>query len=75
VYTVRVGGTTGKTEKPMFGPDQCFTIGGMEAFDDTLEYIAIGALDITLLSSDQMAEIIKPAQPYKQLYSSMQEGN
>jgi len=58
-YTFRKGGTTAITEKPMQGPDQWLEIGAMEIYDDTLEYIDIGALEITLLSADQKEAIIQ----------------
>ena len=43
----------------MQGPDQWLEIGAMEIYDDTLEYIDIGALEITLLSADQKEAIIQ----------------
>jgi hypothetical protein len=36
-------------------------IGAMEIYDETLEYIDIGALDVTLLSSEQKEAIIQYA--------------
>jgi len=41
----------------MLGPDQWLEIGAIEVYDDTLEYIDIPALDITLLSSDRKEAI------------------
>jgi hypothetical protein len=61
VYTYQEGGTTAISEKPMLGPDQWLEVGAMEIFDDTLEYIDIGALDIALRCSDQKETIIQDA--------------
>jgi hypothetical protein len=58
-YTYREGGTTVMTEKPMLGPNQWLEVEAMEIFDDTLEYIEIGALEIALLSSDKKEAIIQ----------------
>jgi len=60
-YTFREGGTTAISEKPMLGPDQWLEVGAMEIYDDTLEYIDIGALEILLLSPDQKEAIIQDA--------------
>jgi hypothetical protein len=59
--TFREGGTTAISEKPMLGPDQWLEVGAMEIYDETLEYIDIGALEVTLLSSDQKEAIIQDA--------------
>jgi len=59
VYTIGEGGTIAITEKPILGQNQWLEIGGMEGYDDTLEYIDIGGLDIMLLGSDQKEEMIK----------------
>jgi len=60
-YTFREGGTTAIMEKPMLGPDQWLEIGAMEIYDETLESIDIGALEVALLSSDQKEAIIQDA--------------
>jgi len=60
-YTFREGGTTAIMEKPMLGPEQGLEIGAMEIYDETLEYIEIGALEVTLLSSEQKEAIIQDA--------------
>jgi len=61
----------------MLGPDQWLEIGAMEIYDETLEYIGIGALEITLLSSDQKEAIIQDAkldEEYMQLYKAVSKG-
>jgi hypothetical protein len=45
----------------MLGPDQWLEVGVMEIYDETLQYIDIGALEVTLLSSDQKEAIIQDA--------------
>jgi len=60
-YTFREGGTTAIVEKPMLGPEQWLEIGAMEIYDETIECIEIGALEITLLSSEQKEAIKQDA--------------
>ena len=60
-YTFREGGTTAISEKPMLGPDQWLEIRAMKIYDETLEYIDLGVLEIMLLSSDQKEAIIQDA--------------
>ena len=60
-YTCRQGGTTAIMEKPMLGPEQWLKIGAMEIYDETLEYLEIGALEVGLLSSEQKEAIIQDA--------------
>jgi hypothetical protein len=60
-YTFRDGGTTATSEKPMLGPDQWLEGAAMEIYNETLEYIDIGALEVTLLSTDQKEAIIQDA--------------
>jgi hypothetical protein len=45
----------------MLRPDQWLEIGAMEIYDESLEYIEIGALEVALLSSDQKEAIIQDA--------------
>jgi len=60
-YTFREGGTTAIMDKPMLGPDQWLQVGAMEIYNETLEYIEIGALEVMLLSSEQKEAIIQDA--------------
>jgi len=60
-YTFREGGTTAIMETPMLGPEQWLEIGAMEIYDETLEYIEIGVLEVKLLSSKQKKSIIQDA--------------
>jgi hypothetical protein len=60
-YTFREGGTTAISEKPMLGPDQWLEIRAMEIYDESLEYIEIGVLEVALLSPDQKEAIIQDA--------------
>jgi hypothetical protein len=49
----------------------------MEIYDETLEYIDIGALEVTLLSSDQKEAIIQDAmldEEYMQLCKAVTKG-
>lgn len=62
----------------MRGPDQWLEVGVMEIYDETLEYIDIGALEITLLSSDQKEAIIQDAKlddKYMQLCKAVSKGD
>jgi hypothetical protein len=61
VYTFSEGGIRAITEKPMLGRVPLLEVRAMEIYNDTLEYIDIGALDIMLLSSDQKEAIIQDA--------------
>jgi hypothetical protein len=61
----------------MLRSDQWLEIGAMEIYDDTLEYIDIPALDITLLSSDQKEAITQDAKldkEYVQSYKAVSKG-
>jgi hypothetical protein len=60
-YTFTEGGTTAIMEKPLLGQEQWLEIGAMEIYDETMEYIEIGALEVTLLSSEQKEAIIQDA--------------
>ena len=60
-YTIREGDTTANSEQPMLGPDQWLEVRAMEIYDETLKYIDIGALEITLLSLDQKEAFIQDA--------------
>jgi hypothetical protein len=76
-HTFREGGTTAISEKPMLGLDQGLEVGAMEIFDETSEYIDIGALDVVLLSSDQKEAIIPDARlddEYMQLCKAVSKG-
>jgi len=77
VYTFGEGGTTVILEKAMLGPDQWLEVGAMEIYDETLEYIDIGALEITLLRSDQKEVIFQDAKlndEYMQLCKEVSKG-
>jgi hypothetical protein len=66
-----------RTEKSMVGPDQWLEIGALEIYEDTLEYIDISALGITLLSSDQkegIKENSKLDKEYVQLCKAVTKG-
>lgn len=62
----------------MLGPVQWLEVGVIEIYDETLEYIDIGAFEITLLSSDQKEAIIQDAKlddEYMQLCKAVSKGD
>jgi len=61
VNTSREGATTVIVEKPLLGPEQWLEIGVLEIYQDDLQYIDIGTIEIAPLSSEEMEYIIQSA--------------
>jgi hypothetical protein len=62
----------------MLGPDQWLEVGAMEIYNESLEYIEIGALEVVLLSPDQKEAIIQDAkmdEEYMKICKAVSKGD